>query len=238
MNTGIEGKFYVYEHIRLSNDDIFYVGKGCGNRAYNAYGRDKNRFWKNIVEKDGGYDVRIIASGMCEELAFFVEEERISQLRHLNVRLTNMTDGGDGIYGAIRHDEWKRKIGDAHRGKTLSAEVRKKISDSVKSSGYSHGPEQKKKISDANKGHARSAGYKHTNEWKEQNRIRMLGNKSRTGQKQSQEEKRKRSDSMTGRPQQKIECPHCGKIGGNSMRRWHFENCKNAEVINDSNTRA
>ena len=23
-----------------------------------------------------------------------------------------------------------------------------------------------------------------------------------------------------------IECPHCGKIGGGNMKRWHFSNCK------------
>ena len=28
-------------------------------------------------------------------------------------------------------------------------------------------------------------------------------------------------------PKPKIECPHCGKIGGNSqMKRWHFDQCK------------
>ena len=30
-----------------------------------------------------------------------------------------------------------------------------------------------------------------------------------------------------GIPLEKVECPHCGKIGGNSgMKRYHFDNCK------------
>lgn len=29
------------------------------------------------------------------------------------------------------------------------------------------------------------------------------------------------------KPKDKVECPHCNKIGGNSqMKRWHFENCR------------
>lgn len=42
----------------------------------------------------------------------------------------------------------------------------------------------------------------------------------------SNEERKRASVALSGRIQTKIECPHCGKIGGNAMRRWHFENCK------------
>ena len=29
------------------------------------------------------------------------------------------------------------------------------------------------------------------------------------------------------KPKEKVECPHCGKVGGVSvMTRWHFKNCK------------
>jgi hypothetical protein len=30
-----------------------------------------------------------------------------------------------------------------------------------------------------------------------------------------------------GKTQKTMECPHCGKVGGNAMKRWHFDNCKN-----------
>jgi group I intron endonuclease len=75
--------------------------------------------------------------------------------------------------------------------------------------------------------------------------------KANLGRKQSQEEKDKRAKSlmghivtqetrdkirlknlgkkppMTGKHFAKIECPHCGKIGGlTAMPRWHFDNCK------------
>lgn len=33
------------------------------------------------------------------------------------------------------------------------------------------------------------------------------------------------------KPQNKLECPICGKLGGNSMKRWHFNNCKHADKL-------
>lgn len=36
------------------------------------------------------------------------------------------------------------------------------------------------------------------------------------------------SAAMTGLKRPQIQCPHCGKIGGNNaMKRFHFDNCKN-----------
>lgn len=36
----------------------------------------------------------------------------------------------------------------------------------------------------------------------------------------------KRKNKRISRPQEKVECPHCGKIGGNnSMKQHHFDNC-------------
>jgi len=31
-------------------------------------------------------------------------------------------------------------------------------------------------------------------------------------------------------PQTVVICPHCSKQGGNSMKRWHFQNCKQREL--------
>ncbi len=45
------------------------------------------------------------------------------------------------------------------------------------------------------------------------------------GRELSPEHKLRISESSKNKP--KVECPHCGKIGsGNSMSRWHFDNCK------------
>jgi hypothetical protein len=51
--------------------------------------------------------------------------------------------------------------------------------------------------------------------------------KSRAGYIHSEETKIKMSISKKGMIQPNHTCPHCGKLGkGNTMLRWHFNNCK------------
>lgn len=38
---------------------------------------------------------------------------------------------------------------------------------------------------------------------------------------------KKKIGKANSKPQAKIQCPHCDKIGGTAMNRWHFDNCKN-----------
>jgi len=54
--------------------------------------------------------------------------------------------------------------------------------------------------------------------------IRLKGQGK--GIPKSAEANKKNSDSHLGVLQAKITCPYCQKIGGNIMRRYHFENCK------------
>ena len=51
--------------------------------------------------------------------------------------------------------------------------------------------------------------------------------KSHKGKLHTEETKNKMSNSHKN-PQTKLECPFCKKIGGNSMKRWHFNNCNHA----------
>ncbi len=131
----------------------------------------RNAYWKNIVAKAGGYEVRKVFEHEDEELLFLVEQERIDQLRRLGVKLTNMTDGGEGPSGHRHTEEAKRKITEAqlgekhwtnfheiteeHRAKLRFArsklvftdEIRKKISEAGK--GRIASLEAKAKISQA-----------------------------------------------------------------------------------------
>ena len=86
--------FYVYEHIRPNTGTVFYVGKGSGWRS--GITQHRNTYWKNVVNKNGGFKVRKVAENIDEELAFLVERERIDQLKRLGIKLTNLTDGGEG----------------------------------------------------------------------------------------------------------------------------------------------
>ena len=218
-------EFYVYEHLRDDNGKVFYVGKGKNGRANVSSHHHRNIHWQRIVKKAGGFNVRYVAKEMEEGQAFLLEVERISQLRKLGVDLCNMTNGGDGLAGLKRTEEHRRKIGNAHRGKVVSKEVRAKISKSVKSSGFVHTPEMLEKMSNVHKGNKYMLGKRHTEEWKEAQKKWIAGNKSRTGQKRSDSEKTLQSEIMTGRKQAVLVCPYCQKQGGNAMKRWHFENC-------------
>lgn len=51
--------------------------------------------------------------------------------------------------------------------------------------------------------------------------------KANLNKKATEETKLKMSQSQKGIPQKKLTCPHCGKMGGTTMHRWHFDNCKN-----------
>jgi len=166
----------------------------------------------------------MVAKDVDEELAFLVEQERISQLRMAGVRLCNLTDGGDGTSGWIKTPEWRKKIGAAHRWKTVSEETKAKLSASA--IGYRHSENAKAKMSASRLGMQNTLGHKHSEETKQKMSEAHKGNQSRLGQVRSSDEKAKQSIAMKGKTQGILTCPHCEKDGGNSMKRWHFENCK------------
>ena len=135
--------------------------------------------------------------------------------------------------------ESTKKSAASHQGKNLSAETRQKISDATK--GIPRGPrsaesikkgaasskgkhcsaETRQKISDANRGKSSPLKGKPTG---------PNGRKGKPTGPHSAESKQKMSDAKKGKPtgpRPKVECPHCGKIGGGgAMEQWHFDNCK------------
>lgn len=95
-------KFCVYIHRRVSNGNVFYVGKGSIARAHSAIHR--NAYWKRVSNKHG-FSVHIVKSEMHEPCSLTLEKILIYKIGIKN--LCNMTAGGEGISG-FRHGKSKK----------------------------------------------------------------------------------------------------------------------------------
>ena len=112
--------FYAYVHAKpnpMSVADIFYVGKGKGKRARLVANRGtSNRHYKHTVAAIGAENVAVgIIECSSEAIAFELERGLIKCLRRSGVRLTNLTDGGEGSSGYVPRPETRQKIGEAAR---------------------------------------------------------------------------------------------------------------------------
>ena len=86
------GKYYVYVHRRNDNNEIFYVGKGVGKRAW-IKNREYNEHWTRVVNKHG-YSVEIVQLFDTETEAYEFERSLIAEIGLDN--LVNICEGGEG----------------------------------------------------------------------------------------------------------------------------------------------
>jgi hypothetical protein len=113
--------YYVYTHRKETTGEIFYVGKGSGNRAWSL---KRSNHWKNINNKHGCL-VDIVQDGLQEWAAFELEVDLISLHGRNDLglgKLINLTNGGDGASGYIPSFETRKKIGKLFIGKKQSSE--------------------------------------------------------------------------------------------------------------------
>lgn len=99
----MENIYYVYMHFRLSDNKLFYIGKGKNNRAYQRHSR--NRHWNFTNNKHSSYAL-IYADQLTENQALELEKKLIKEYKD---QLVNITGGGEGISG-YRHTEENKKI--------------------------------------------------------------------------------------------------------------------------------
>ena len=111
--------FYVYEHIRKDNDSCFYVGKGCGDRAYSKHRSELH----DLVCNQYGMYVKILYDRLTERMAYSLEQAVIvdyviNQGYGIDINgfrdrdpqhfLTNRSFGGDGGLRESRtDDQWE-----------------------------------------------------------------------------------------------------------------------------------
>lgn len=123
----------VYQHRRLDNNEIFYIGIGkTEKRAYDKYKRSK--FWKRITNKID-YSVEIVCT--CEDWneACQIEQYLIKFYGRRDLGtgpLVNLTDGGEGAINTVVSNETKEKMSKSQTGRIISEEHRQKISKALK----------------------------------------------------------------------------------------------------------
>lgn len=144
--------FYVYEYYKKDNNEVFYVGKGTGNRMYELHNR--NRYFDSVYNKYD-CDVRLVYNNLTNEDACEKEIRRISELKEIDQAYCNFTSGGTGFStGKLNpiHERIKKgnvKLFDSSSGffgkdngfygKRHSEETRRRISESRKGKGARFG---------------------------------------------------------------------------------------------------
>jgi hypothetical protein len=159
------------------------------------------------------------------------------------------------ITGTTLSEETRKKMSESRTGRKCSEETKLKISKA--NTGIKHDAEFRERCRLQMLGNKRCLGVKHTAESRAKNSESHKGqepwNKGKS-EVYSDESKRKMSEAKKNmtqeqkdkmhawkkgrplpestkiklrKPQEKIECPHCGKIGGvSAMKQSHFNNCK------------
>lgn len=112
-------KYYVYEWYIIDTGEVFYVGKGTGDRCKEHKRRNK-MFLDFYNTHDCTY--RIIKNNLNEKDAFDYEKELIEYYRtSTNYRLSNVLDGGysDTVYRHYTEEqklEWRKRSSLSKKG--------------------------------------------------------------------------------------------------------------------------
>lgn len=110
-----ENIYYVYEYYIVDTDEVIYVGKGKDKRYKDT--KHRNKFFKDMYSTHNCY-VRIIYNNLSETEAFEKEKQLIELYKNTKpeYRLTNQTDGGEGISGYKHTEEYKLKYSKMLKG--------------------------------------------------------------------------------------------------------------------------
>lgn len=106
-------KYYTYIH-STPDGEIFYVGKGCGHRAFSTGKR--SLAWRKMVADNNGITIKIVSYFETEQEAFEDEKKLISFYKKQNANLVNESEGGLGPLGYCQSVELRAKKSKLMRG--------------------------------------------------------------------------------------------------------------------------
>lgn len=184
-------KYYLYKHIRLDKNEIFYIGIGTKSEQdlrYGYYGRASakhvdNNIWLKIVAKSE-WKWEILLESDDRSLICEKEKELISLYGRKCDKsgiLANLTLGGEENLGYKHTEEAKKKISESQKGKP-GRRLGSKLT-----------AEQCEKFSEIQKEVANRP------EMIELRREKMIGNNYMLGKTHSEESKKKMSESAKKR---------------------------------------
>jgi len=155
-------KYYVYRHVRLDKNEVFYIGigtkpnrdyesiKGEYTRAYTTVGRNKS--WNNII-KHHKYKIEILFESNYKEEIWEKEIEFIKLYGRKdkgNGTLINKANGGKTAVGRIHSKEWRER--QSKRMKGVNNPNFNKRNENSHNFGKKKSQYIKDKIGDANRG--------------------------------------------------------------------------------------
>jgi hypothetical protein len=226
---------YLYRHIRLDKNEVFYIGIGKDNKGQykRAYSKsERNKRWTNII-KLTNYEVEILIDDITWKEAGQKEIEFVKLYGRSCINegpLANISEGGIGgcLSGKLNgmFEKGHKLLGKnngmfevKHKEKSidlmkLSWNIERKTNASNRVSGDKNPakrPEVAKLISESKLGD------------KNPMKNKEVKDKMVESCKKTNELKR-----LSGIPRYKtVICNQCGKEGSaNNMYRYHFQNCK------------
>lgn len=150
----IEAKYYVYEWFIEETSEIFYVGKGTGNRVTSM--KNRNKYFKNIRKKYK-CNYRILKYFENEDEAYNYELERGLELKDIGQAKACYVLGNfkkfidNSVLEKMKKTAFKKERTPWNKGKKMSVEYKEKCRK--RTLGTKQSEETKKKRSQSLKNH-------------------------------------------------------------------------------------
>lgn len=194
----VTGDYYIGTHVTSDPHDA-YLGSGKRlNNAIKKYGRES-------------FSKEVLFDFANNEDMFLKEKELVNETVLKDPKCLNLIVGGLGGFSYINNNGIKKFHGKNHS----RASIEKMLETKKKKGNYYPTESRRIEIAEANRKKAQDSNWRAT-------MSDALSGKTKTN-----EHKEKIAQSLKGKKQEKVQCPHCKRTGGiRAFKRYHFDNCK------------